>query len=287
LKPVFEHIERQESNSFKTGEFSLPAFDAPWHHHPECELTYIVQSSGKRFVGDHVASFEASDLVLLGPMLPHYWKNNDQKEEAKSIVIQFLPDFLGNEILSKPELSAVSKLIKMSSTGIQFKGLLAAEIGNKMQLLTQLKPLKALSAFLEIMDELANWNESEIQVLSSQSFNEKIDPLGNSRMNKIKSYISMNFKNEISLEDIANHFCMTREAFCRYFRNISGKTFIQYLNEFRIGYAKKLLLDSDLNIAQVCFESGFGNISNFNRQFFIYVQVSPSRYRAALKTISF
>ncbi|MBO9636826.1 helix-turn-helix domain-containing protein [Siphonobacter aquaeclarae] len=278
MKPSFEHIDSLPDSSFTFREFVLPAFDAPYHFHPEIELTLILSSRGKRFVGTNVSDFEAGDLVLIGPNLPHYWKNEGNTEEAHSIVIQFRVDFLGADFFRKPEFLSIARLLQRSKSGLHFYGKTAERAIKEIQYLLKDSHFHRLLGLLDLLHTLAE--SQEVNVLDTSQFFAQLPKTDYERLNKIYAFMAENFRQEIRLETISELINMTPQSFCRYFKKVTKKTFIDSLNEYRIRYASQLLLsDGDLTVAEICYQSGFGNISHFNRQFRQITGLAPLQYR--------
>ncbi len=252
-----------------------------WHFHPEFELVLILQSSGMRFVGDHIDTFNVGDIVLIGKNVPHMWLNEDRYFEehtalkAEAISIHFEKDFLGKDFFEVPEMHAILQLLDKAQRGIRFLEV-KNEVVEKLSSLVHLHPTAQIIKVLEILFLLANHKAYEL--LASNSFVNSFQKTENRRLDKIYEYVFENFNNPISSSDIANVVGMNSSAFSRFFKKIHRKPFTRYLNEIRIGYACKLLIENKESITAIAYLSGFNNISNFNRQFKIIKGTSPSQY---------
>ncbi|PQA53028.1 MULTISPECIES: helix-turn-helix domain-containing protein [Siphonobacter] len=278
MKPSFEHIDALPDSSFTFREHVLKAFDAPYHFHPEIELTLILSSRGKRFVGTNVSDFEAGDLVLIGPNVPHYWKNENNTDPAHSIVIQFKEEFLGPEFFRKPEFLPIARLLQRAKSGLHFYGKTAERVTKEIQYLLKDNHFHRLLGLLDLLHTLAD--SQEVHTLDTSQFFAQLPKTDYERLNKIYAYMAEHFRQEIRLETISELINMTPQSFCRYYKKVTKKTFIDSLNEYRIRYASQLLLsDGDLTVSEVCFQSGFGNISHFNRQFRQTTGLAPLQYR--------
>jgi AraC-like DNA-binding protein len=282
MKALLEKISLNPESSFLVSEVNAPYFEAPLHFHPELELTLIVKSTGKRFIGDHVDDFKPGDLILIGSNLPHffrcdarYYQNNTQLN-AQAITVQFLDSFIGKDLYLLPEMDGINQLYDRASRGLCFYGKTRDEVEIKMKELLHLEGLYKMLALLSIFDILAE--SQEYNYLSSPGFIGKNDA-DTERMNKVYEYLMTNFKNQISLDEISSLANMSSSAFCRYFKKRTRKTFYTFLNELRIGYACKLLMEETLNVTEICYESGFNNLSNFNRQFRAITKESPINYQ--------
>jgi AraC-like DNA-binding protein len=276
--------EKPENSSFLVTHHIEPFFLKVWHYHSELELVLTLKSTGTRFVGDSIKKFDENDVVLIGKNLPHMWLNDEyyfQKESAKiaeDIVIHFNKEFLGNEFLDAHEMKPISELLSKSRYGIKF-------ISPDKKVLKGIKKLNKLDVgfertlkFIQILNVLAN--HSEYELLASEGFINSFKQNKNESLDKTYEYIFENFSKSISLNDVASIANMNPSAFSRFFKRVNRKTFSRYLNEVRIGYACKQLIENKSKIATICYESGFNNISNFNRQFRAIKQMSPSEYLA-------
>ncbi len=277
-----------ENNSFAIKENSYPYFLRIWHYHPELELVYIKKSTGTRFIGDSIERFSEGEVVLIGPNLPHMWLNDKKYFSdssnlvAEAYAIHFKKDFLGKEFLNAPELKNVSDLIETSILGIKFVGLDHKVIA-LIKELPKKRSFEKLIQFLEILNSLANHTERVL--LSSKGYLSSFKKSYNINRDRVLQYIFNNFNRSITLVEVAAIANMNPTAFSRYFKKTHRKTFKEYLNEIRVGYACKLLTENDYNITRICYESGYNSVSNFNRQFKKIMGIPPSEYLRQHKTI--
>ncbi|MEX0273161.1 MAG: AraC family transcriptional regulator [Flavobacteriaceae bacterium] len=276
-------IDRSSStgNIFSTVYNHYPYFLKVWHYHPELELVVILKSTGTRFIGDSIEKFKIGEIVLIGKNVPHMWLNDDIYFKADShlmaeaIGVHFREDFLGQELLKAPEMKLVAEMIHRAQRGIKFSGN-HTRIVKKIREIHLLTGMDKVIAFLQIMDKLSKIKNYTL--LSSEGFMPAFGQRENKQHAKVYEYIFKNFTGQITLNEVAAIANMQPSSFSRFFKRINHKTFKTYLNELRIGYACKLLLENNKSIAQVCYESGFNNISNFNRQFRQLKQCSPREY---------
>ncbi|MDX1326105.1 MAG: AraC family transcriptional regulator [Arenibacter sp.] len=270
-----------QNSSFTVAHNSFPHFLKVWHYHPELELVYIVRSTGTRFIGDGIEKFEEGELVLLGKNLPHMWLNDevyfeeDSNLMSEAIAVHFREDFLGMDFLNAMEMKPIAQLIKRADQGIKFVGV-EDTVLSKVKELSELDPFHKTIGLLEVLHQLAI--HEEYQLLSSPGFLNSFNKTDNKTLDEIYEFIFKNFNQPIGSKDVAEVAKMNPSAFSRFFKRIHRKTFTRYLNEIRIGYACKLLIENRDNITPVCYESGFNNISNFNRHFKSIVGMSPSEY---------
>ena len=281
MKATYEQLSDNIESSFLYRRFSLPQFEAPFHFHPELELTFIESSKGKRFVGRQVTDFAAGDLVLLGENVPHCWLNNSSNTEggnlAKSTVIQFKPDFLGTSFLDIPEMAAIQFLFQKAQSGILIKGKTRDVVADKMSFTTATTPFQKLLQLLDILQTIATSNETEL--IDPHFSTTTLSPIDNERFQKVYAFIIENYTQDIDLETIAAVAYLTPTAFCRYFKKMTCKTLVDVVTEFRIKHACQLLTSTEKSVSDICFESGFGNISYFNKEFKKATAYSPLSYR--------
>jgi AraC-like DNA-binding protein len=288
MKASFESLGSSTHASFWVRRFEEKYFSAPFHFHPEYELTLIVRGTGKRYVGAHMCDYFPEDLVLLGANLPHCWKTapSETEESSHSIVIQFRHEFMGADLFDRPELDRVAQLLKESKCGIQFKGAtqpLQEKIGRLAQ---EENGLKKLILLLDILHALASW--PDYQLLDRQEVFPRLSNPEKERMNAIIAYIVENFQTEISLQKAASIANMTHYAFCRYFKRINRKTFMEVVIDYRIDFAMRQLIYTNKSISRIAFDCGFNDISNFHKTFKTRLHASPLHYRkqfTALTTI--
>lgn len=276
MKAVFEQLNTEESSSFILRQFDVPKFDAPFHFHPEYELTLILKGEGQRYVGQQVSEFFVGDLVLLGANLPHCWVNQPI-ENVSAIVIQFGELFLGKGIVDLPEMKKVKVFLEKSKSGFEIIGKTREILTEKIVALQQKTALQKIAGLLEIFDILSN--STEITTIDDFFFEHQYNQSETARFQKVFSYLIENFKEEITLEQIANIADLSPTSFCRYFKNITKKTFVEVLIEFRLQYACQLLNKTDLPIQQIAFESGFGDVPYFNKLFKKHKNLTPKEWR--------
>lgn len=279
IKASIEVLHPTSYQSFHIREFGLSAFQAPYHFHSEIELTAIIKGHGKRYIGNHMENFQDGDLVLLGANLPHCWKldPNEDHQSANAIVVQFDSDFLGEAFFNKPELINIKRLLNDSILGIHFHKSDATEVKEKLtSLKNEADNFQALTSFLSILNSLSKCNyrfldEDRSSVYQSSSEQE--------RMNLILAYIVDNFNGKISLNEAANIASLTTNAFCKYFKKTTRKTFMEMVIDYRLNYARQQLIQTDKPISEIAFESGFSDPSHFYKSFRLKTNLSPAHYR--------
>lgn len=280
MKIMHEQVSFAPRTMLKVKWDDFPHFTYPWHFHSEFEIVFVLKSSGKRFVADSVEPFGEGDIVLLGSNLPHFWKSESEdgsENRVNAIVVQFHSDFFREEINSYPEFHRISEMLKRATRGIHFTAPASEKIGRMLKRLLNLNGLERMLYFIKLMDVMAR--TENYRLLASKGYQLEEHRELNSRLDKIMHFINTNYQRKITQEEVATKIGMTTAAFCRYFREKTGKGFIYFINEMRIGYACKLLIENHLSISQICFECGFNNLSNFNRMFKRQTGCTPGEYQ--------
>ena len=280
---MYEQVQFPYGSPLKVKWDDFPHFTFPLHFHSEYEIVYIVKSYGKRYVGDSVESFGPDDLVLIGSQVPHYWKNdevfhkNNPELKVNAIVVQFSEDFMSQALNKYPEFQRIKNLLNNASQGIRFMPPDNKKIKQQLIKLNQVSGINRLIVLLEILRDMSLSKKTKFL---SQSY--AINHIGNDsndRLKKILNYLSRNYQQNITLTETAKLFGMNPSAFSRYFKNKTGQSLIEYLNNLRMNFACKLLQNEKMTITQICFECGFNNISNFNRMFKRRMSQTPKDYR--------
>ena len=284
MKALYEKVMLSDQRSVLVRQFQLPYFDSLWHYHPEYELTYIPKSYGRRFVGDHVDTFRAGDLVLLGPDLPHFWRNDDEFYQAdsslraESIVVQFPAAFDERVLAVLPEAAAIRQLLQRACYGLHFGPACSESVAEPIKQLPRQTGLSQLLALLAILNQLAT--DTEARLLARDGYQLATGYAETERMKQVLEFMLANFRGEIRIDQIASVAGMAPAAFCRYFKNRTRKTFVDYLNELRISHARKLLATVDLSVGQIGMECGFTSNSHFHRLFKQHTGVTPFHYQS-------
>lgn len=280
MKPLPFKIPKTEKESFKVQDDKLDHLYDRLHTHPEIQLTYVIKSSGMRFIGHNVNNFYPDEIYIIGPDIPHMFRNHQeyyrQKKTAHCFSVFFREESFGEMFAAVPELTKVKELIRMSALGIKMGPEYARVFKNEFLALKQLTGFKRFQYFLNLLYKLSN--SSGLEMISPSNLQQQENEEEGMRLNKIITYITQNFQEKITINEVAREANLSTSAFCRYFKLHTRKSFITFLNEFRIGIACKILLERDKNISEICYRTGFNNISNFNRQFKAATGFSPSQY---------
>ena len=267
---------------FRVQVDELPYFYNKYHYHPQNQLTYIDKGTGTYLIGNKIGRFTEGDMFVLGSHLPHVFMSDDKYFTdlhlgVRSVNVFFTPDFFSDKILSIEELSAFKDFISLTKSGLQFNSFGKEEI---LADLPQKEGFSKVVCFLEIIESLiVSKNKAlEIDVLYKME-----EP--NPKMEKLYLFTFENFKSKISLSEVADLAGYSENAFCKFFKKNTGQTYVNFLNEVRISHALSLLQDPLKSITDVAFESGFQNMSNFNRQFYKKTNINPKSYQLKLHSL--
>lgn len=282
MKPALEHLPKANRESFVIKDFDYNYYPTPWHYHPEYELVTVTESTGKRIIGDHISDFKPGNLALIGPNIPHIYKNdavyyeNNPTLRAQSIVIHFTEESLGNDFLALPETSVLKSLLEKAATGFDIFGETRKKVNHKLRDIVTSSGMKRLIMLLYILREIAESEElSPITKTTMVGHNEK----ESRRLCNVLDWITANFENDIKLCEAAAIAEMHENAFSRFFSLRTRKSFSIFVQELRVQKAAKLLAKSNASVTSICFDCGYNNVSNFNRQFFHYYKMNPRQYR--------
>lgn len=281
-----EIINYPAENSFLIKYDDFSHFTIPWHFHDEFEIVFIIRSFGKKFVGDTVEQFAPGDLSVYGSKLPHFYMNDqafyrgDSKFRVNAIVVQFPPNYFPLTQLQRPEFGSVKKLLNGASSGLTFSADAAINGGKILHEMLLTSGMERHLLFVKLIDYLG---KSVSQTIATPGYANAMDDLSEPRMSKIYKFTTRNYNRKITLCEEASVAGMNSSAFCRYFRQKTGKTFAQFVNELRISYACKFLRHGNQTVARISDEAGFINLSNFNRQFKSFIGKSPSEYRCQFR----
>jgi AraC-like DNA-binding protein len=254
-----------------------------WHYHPEIELVFVNQGSGKRQIGSHISYYSDGDLVLIGSNLPHCGFTDEKTGNKNEIVIQMPADFLGSDFLNIPELKNIQQLFQKAKGGIAFGKETIKMIAPIIEEMGNRSNFDRLLRMIRILNDLGVSNEYTI--LNADGFALELQVQDNDRINVVFNYVKDNFQESIQLDYVSNMVSMTTPSFCRYFKRITNKTFTAFVNDYRLVHACKLLSENNKSITDISFESGFNNFSHFNKSFKAFTGKSASQYRHELKSL--
>lgn len=290
MKIMHEQVDMPGGSPLKVKINNSQHFTFPWHYHSQYEIVYVVESTGSYYLGDTIKDFSAGNMVLVGSNVPHFWKSAAEYHEENSklkifaLIIQFPDDFSREFGSNYPEFQNIRDLLLRSQRGICFSSKVSKVskmLHEQLMGLLQISGVQRFLSFIDILEQLAN--TKDYQLITTEGFSSVEIIASSDRLKKVLNYLQLNYQNELLVDEIAKKFSMNTTAFCRFFKQHTSKSVIQYINELRVGFACKLLLDKTCSISEISFKSGFNNISNFNRVFKKQIGKTPSSFRLEIR----
>lgn len=276
----FEKVLPARTQSFACREFHGRTFNAPFHFHPEFELTAILAGQGRRFVADSIETFVGGDLVLLGANVPHRWASPPVatlEPDVRWRVLQFRRDCLGATFWTAPELAALRRLLDRAARGLHFSGTVAGEIAPLLGELRTGMGARRIMALLEILERLA---AATGRPLASRGYRVEVAARDAARIDRVISFVESSYADEeLTLTQAARIAALTPGAFSRFFSRSTGRTFVNFVNEVRLSHVCRLLAGTERPVAEICFACGFGTMSNFHQRFREAKRMTPLEYR--------
>ena len=284
MRIVLEKVSHP-SQSFRFLRYEVEAFRSPLHRHPQVELTWIEQGVGLRLLGDSALPYEAGDLIIVGPGVPHAWMTSLHSGDGPSAatVIQFPSEFFAQATF--PELTQVTPVIALAERGLQIQGDCHRRITERLQEMREATSIRRLASLVDIMGLLVEYQESLLPI-ASNSMRSASDQGGRAaprRIDRVIDWIHQRFAEELRIEDAARLVNVTPAAFSRFFCHEVGKPFTQYINDVRCSAACIKLRQSSKAISIIADECGFSTMSHFNRQFMLRMGLSPRAFRRPAK----
>ncbi|MFW6290396.1 MAG: AraC family transcriptional regulator [Mariniphaga sp.] len=282
MKAMQEHIDFPLRSAVKVKWQRKPRFTYPWHFHSEIEILYVIDGTGTSYVADNIESFESGDLALLGSNLPHFWRSDEKyhahgsDENVNYIVVQFPVDLFRESLFEYPEFHVMQQLFKRASRGLRFEPPFAQKAGKQILKIAYAKGFERVILLLKLLHQMAT--TENYRVLAGALYNQQDHDFTNNRLTRILHFISTSYQQKIELEKVAEIAHLHPSAFCRFFREKTGKSLSEYVTDLRISYACKLIIEGKLSVSQICYESGFNNLSNFNRSFKKHTGFTPTDY---------
>ena len=280
-----EILPLSEKDCFYIVERHKNEFDYPIHSHREYELNFIENGAGvRRIVGDSMEEIGPYDLTLIaGSGLEHMWAQGScSQKDVREITIQFSPDLLGEDILSRNQFLTIKHMFERATMGLSFSMPAIMRVYSLLDGLASMQErFEQYLASLKILYELSLDDGS--RTLASSSFSESGPTAESRRVQKVKAYIDKHYPEVIRLEDLASIAGMSPSAFSRFFKQHTRRTPVDYIIDVRLGQAARQLVDSSDGISEICFACGFGNLSNFNRTFKLRRGSTPSEFRSVFK----
>lgn len=268
-----------QSDCFTLFSRSKKQFDFPLHYHEEYELNLILNAkNAKRIVGNHIHIIDDLELVFVGPNLSHAWFTHECKsQEIIEVTIQFHKDFLDETLLRRNQLSFIRNLFERSNKGIAFSRETIKRIKPRILELSQKNGFDSVLELLSILHDLSI--SRNMLTLSDAAFNNQQANYNSRRIEKVFEYLNLNYSKPLTLAEVAKITNMPEVSFSRFIKKRTGKTFIDSLNEIRLGHASRMLIDTTTTISEIAYSCGFNNISNFNRVFKKKKNTTPKEFR--------
>lgn len=282
MKIMHEHIDFPGRSAVKVKLQEKPHFTYPWHFHSEYELLYVLEGFGNSFVADNIEAFQSGDLVLMGSNLPHFWKSDEafhkleNKQKIKYVVIQFPNEFFKEAISEYPEFHLIKELLERSGKGIRFSKAFSEKVKKKIFKVVRAKGFERALLTLQLLQYLAK--TEKYKLLAGELYQVEKHDFTSDRLTKVMHYLNTSYRNKIELKKVAEVAHFHPSAFCRYFKEKSGKSLSEFVNDMRISYACRLIIEGKMSVSQICYESGFNNLSNFNRIFKKHTGFTPTMY---------
>jgi AraC-like DNA-binding protein len=289
MRPQLLKVSREPGHSFSVRRDLVPYVNNKWHFHAEVELIHFKEGRGTQFVGDNMKRFKAGDVVLVGANLPHYWRfdapyfEEGHEEPTDVRVAHFCENFWGGSFLDLPENILLKSLLEKARRGLQVEGAARHQIPLLLEKLLDSEGMTRVILLMEAMQVLAE--SDQLQPLSSLGFRHSLGEAEHLRINRIYEYSLRHFRRPIQLEEIAAVANISPNSFCRFFKSRTRKTYSRFLLELRVGHACKLLIENNLSIKQLCYESGFNNFTSFYKYFKLITGKSPMDYSASYQNI--
>jgi len=275
MKPLVEKLPLSQNTSFVARTYRTPHFEVPWHQHIEYELILFTEGEGVAFAGNYIGEFKTGDIFFLGSNLPHCFQKAHKELITSAVVIQFREDFWGKDFLKLPECKGLKDLLEVSAQGLKLSTKIRHQLDPMIRNLERTQGLTRIIGLCECLQLIATDNYEKISTQEIKEYNSR----HKERIDSIFQYTLANFQELITLDNIAGEVGMSVPAFCSYFKKSTKKTYIEFLNELRIGNACKLLIDTQKPVLDVCYESGYNTLANFNKQFLRLKKLTPSQYR--------
>jgi len=278
MKVIREQVSPDSDSSFRI--LLTPGLNDQfyWHFHPEYEIVFIDGATGTRHIGDHISRYEGSDLVFIGPNIPHLNFDYGVRTDCSVVVVQMREDFLGKEFFQLPEMAEIRALFERARKAVYFTGETKKRVGAMLGELPGKGHFEQLIGLLGIFQVLAASTEAE--QLNIKPMARDASGKEQQRMRGVYRFVEENYQRKADSTEAAALVNLTPAAFCRYFKRTTGQTFTNFMNQYRITQAKKFLMMGK-NVTETCFECGFENLSHFNRSFRRYAGENPSVFRKA------
>ncbi len=254
-------------------------FDFPLHNHDDMELNLILNAAGaQRIIGDHISEIDDAELVCVGSNLEHGWfTHNCKKKDIKEVTIQFHKDLFEERFLKRNQLVNIRSMFENAKRGVLFSQVAVETIGPRILYLSQKSGFDSVLELLSILHDLSI--SRDIRVLSNSTFTTENFNYNSRRIEKVFEFMNSNFDKPITLTDVSKIANMPEASFSRFIKRRTGYSFIDSLNEIRLGHVSRMLIDTTHSIAEVAYQCGFNNMAHFNRTFKNKKTLTPKEFR--------
>ncbi|WP_217602340.1 AraC family transcriptional regulator [Chitinophaga sp. GbtcB8] len=276
MRPALQKLPLDESTSFVAKTFRTPHFEVGWHQHIEYELILFTEGAGQSFVGNQVEMFETGDIYFLGSNLPHTFQKWEPDMVTSAVVVQFKEDFWGEYFLQLPESKYIRQLLDKSFQGLKMQTPVKEKLAPLVKALEYTSGFKRILLLGECLEIMAT--QPDYVTVSTQTVN-SFQHKDRDKLDRVFQFTIDTFRDPITVSQAAHVACMSVPAFCNYFKRCTKKTYIDFLNEVRIGYACNLLRETQKTVLDICYESGYNTMANFHKQFRKIKQLTPLQYR--------
>lgn len=276
---IFEKVIPDGGSSFKLHTFSNKNIcsNPNWHFHPEYEVAYISNGAGRRQVGSHASFFQDGDLIAIGPYVPHYRFGTGGSIPYKAITLQISQSFIEEDILGIPELRAVNKFKNIAPFGVSYSKEVKEEVGPILDQMSKSVGFERFQLLLSILNILST--RDTYQLLNPSAISYEVSHGESERIKRVYKFIEGHYRDRIGVEQVAEIMSLSVTYACRFLKEKLHKTFSEILNEYRISVASEMLVETDKNVIEICYEVGYNNVSHFNRRFKAITGSSPKEYR--------
>lgn len=287
MKPQLLKVSKDLIHSFSARRDCQPDINNRWHYHSEIELIFFKKGHGTQYIGDQISPFEDGDVILVGANLPHYWQFDEvyfkaeREADVDVSVVHFDHDFWGTQFLDLPENKVIKATLEQAKRGIKLTGTARQIVGDKIQKIVNADGARKLLLLMDVLLDIGDIDEKVL--IASVGFDHNFLDSEKDRINAIYNYALNNYKKQITLEEISAVANISPTSFCKYFKAKSRKTFSSFINEIRVSNACKLLIEDELQVKEICYESGFYNFTSFHKYFKHFTGKSPMQYHKSFK----
>jgi len=284
MDPVYFKVPRHEDETVRVEQWDQPKFYEPFHYHEECQLTLILSGSGTAFISNSIVEYDTGDLFFIGENLPHVFRSDQMgmpgiEDRIRAVSVFFPKKKLLSIVDEIPDSDRINKLLDDSAYGLRIKAASKQKVGSLIQKIGHYYGFSRILNLLQIFDLVASFQKAEKLVMMRTA---PLDASHRRDLNKVFDFVMLNYKGKITLDSVSALVYMTPNAFCRYFKKHTQKSFSSFVIEVRINKACKMLQDDSNSVSDSCYSSGYNNISNFHRHFRRVVGLTPNEYRKQL-----